>query len=573
MSTPRPVLPPPNRRWLFPTLRGYQVAWLRADVLAGITAGAVVIPQAMAYSTIANLPVEIGLYTCMLPLIVYAAIGGSRAMSVTTTSTIATLTATTLVSAGVADDAVTATSDLVTLTLLVGVILIVARVFRLGVIIENINEATLVGIKVGLGATVALGQVPRLLGIDVQATGHGFFSTVVATIEALPGTNAATLVLSLGSIAVLLVLRRWAPRVPGQLVVVVAGILLASVAGLPRVGVDLIDPVPTGLPLPALPPLDGVVALLPGALAIAVMAFLESASVARGIRSPGDPQVDSNRELLANGAASVAGAFFHSLPAAGGFSQSAVNQRAGAKTQVASVVTAALAILVALVLAPVLDYLPQATLAAMVFVAVVGLIDVRGLVRFARASRIEFWICVTTAVVGLVAGLLPAVIAGVVLTLGTVLREISRPRFTRHRAGSVLRVSLGGGLYTGNVFATQRAIERVLDEEYAVDPQHPIAVLEVDASAVPMTTLTVIDALADFDRDLAGRGVQLRIRGLAGDALALARKTRWWTALERDGRTAPLSPVEGDPPASSAGDSGRTPGTRAPVGPDEGAGE
>jgi len=505
-------------RAFFPTLEGYQSRWLRNDILAGVAAGAVVIPQAMAYATIANLPVEFGLYTCMLPLLVYAAIGGSRAMSVTTTSTIATLIATTMVTAGVAQSS----GELVTLTLLVGLILVAARLLKLGGLVENINLATMVGLKVGLGATVALGQVPKLLGVSTDYTGHGFVRTLVATIEAIPQTNQATLALSVATIATLVVLRRIAPRVPGQLVVVAGGI---AIAALTTVDIDVVGTVPTGLAVPQLPELGHISQLLPGAFAIALMAFLESASVARGIRRAGEPQIDSDRELLATGAASVVGSFFGTLPAAGGFSQSAVNQRAGARTQVASIVTALLAVLVALFLAPLIANLPEATLASMVIVAVIGLIDVRSVVRFWRASRVEFWICIVTAMIGLAAGLLPAVFAGVVLTLGLVLHALNQPHFTSSRVGDTLTVRLTASLYTANVRATRQAIEALCDAA--------VKVIVLDLSALTATSLTVLDALADFDNDLAESGVDLRVTGLSGAPLVMAETTDWWRARQR----------------------------------------
>ena len=517
--------------WTFPTLRGYRRAWLGPDILAGAAAGAVVIPQAMAYATIANLPVEVGLYTCMLPMLVYAFLGGSPAMSVSTTSTIATLVATTFVAAGVAEASADPARALAMLTLLVGVILVIARVLRLGSLVENINQATLIGIKVGLGATVALGQVPKMLGVDVQPTGDGFIRVLVATVEAVPQGNVATILLSLATLAVLVGLRRVAPRVPAQLLVVVAGILLVALAGLDRLGVALIDPVPTGLPAPVLPDLALAGPLLPGALAIAVMAFLETASVARSLRRTGEPPIDSDRELLANGVASVAGAFFQSLPPAGGFSQSAVNQRAGARSQLASIVTVILAVLVALFLAGVLDNLPQATLASMVFVAVAGLIDVKGMARLARISRTEFWISVCTAAVGLAAGLLPAVATGVLITLGLVLHELNRPRVTSERRGDRLIVRPTVGLYTANVLATERAIEGMLDE---LGPD--VTVLEFDASALHVVTVTVLDALADFDHQLAERGVRLEVVGLPAEPLEVARRVAWWRDLEAQGR-------------------------------------
>lgn len=535
--TPLPDRPQPapravqSRAWFAPTLRGYQSQWLAQDVLAGLAAGAVVIPQGMAYATIANLPVQIGLYSCMVPMLVYAMLGGSRAMSVSTTSTIATLTATTLVSAGVAAGSDDALRDLTTLTLLVGVILLIARVFKLGSQVENINQATIIGVQIGVGATVAVGQLPTLLGVESNFTGHGFIRSLVAVIEALPSLNVATLVLSACSIAVLLLIKRFAPRVPGPLIVVTAGILLVAFAGLQGAGVQLIDPVPQGIPLPSLPSFHDIGALIPGALAIAVMAFLESAAVARGIRKAGEKQINSNQELLATSVANLAGSLFNTLPAAGGFSQSAVNQSAGARTQLSSLVTVLFAVVIALFLGPVLSLLPQATLAAMVFVAVVGLIDVRALMRLARISPPEFWTALATTVVGLTAGLLPAVAVGVVTTLVLVLRELSRPRVaTAGKNDTVLGIKVGGPLYTANVLETEQA---VLEQVAAAAP---IQAVVVDLARMDSTSVTVLDTLTDLDRELASQGVQLRLSAIPDAALTIARRTSWFRALEEEGR-------------------------------------
>lgn len=516
-----------QRSWFVPTLAGYKPTWLGADALAGLSAGAVVIPQAMAYSTIANLPVQIGLYTCMVPMLVYALIGGSAAMSVSTTSTIATLTATTLVTAGVAAGSQDALNDVITLTVMVGAILVVARVLRLGSLVENISEATLIGIKVGVGATVAVGQLPKLFGVETNFSGHGFIRSVTATIEALPGANLATMLLSLSSIAVLLLISRFAPRLPGPLIVVVAGILLAAFSPLVASGVGLIPTVPSGLPTPVFPTFQDAGAMVPGALAIAVMAFLESASVARGIRQVGAPQVDSDRELLATGAASLVGAFFQSMPAAGGFSQSAVNQKAGARSQLATMVTVVLAIVVALFLGPVLSLLPQATLAAIVFVAVVGLIDVKGLVRLGRLSPVEFWIATATAIIGLTVGLLAAVAVGVVLTLVMVLHELNRPRVdVLSSEPSRLTLKLVSPLYTANVLSTTRMVHDQIDAA-----GRPAQVV-LDVSVLRILTVMVIDSFADLDREMAGLGVELHFAVLPDGALERARKTAWWQNVE-----------------------------------------
>ncbi|ANJ25661.1 SulP family inorganic anion transporter [Agromyces aureus] len=523
-----------RRRILIPTLRGYRRSWLGPDILAGLSAGAVVIPQAMAYATIANLPVQVGLYTCMVPMLVYAMLGGSRAMSVSTTSTIATLTATTLVSAGVAAGSDDPVPDLMALTLLVGVILLLARVAKLGSLVENISKATLVGVQIGVGATVAAGQLPKLLGETTNFSGHGFIRSLVALVEALPAANLATVALSAGSIVVLVGLKLWLPRVPGPLVVVAAGILLVAFGGIEAAGVELIAPVPQGFPAPELPSFAHLGALLPGALAIAVMALLESAAVARGIRKPGEAQIDSNQELFATGAANAVGSFFQTLPAAGGFSQSAVNQAAGARTQLASITTVVLALLVVLFLAPVISLLPQATLASLVFVAVIGLIDIRSLVRFARISRVDFWIALSTAVVGLTAGLLPAVAIGVVSTLVVVLRELNRLRVvTDAVVDDVLPVRLEGPLYTANVLANENAVLA------AVDATPGVRAVALELTHLVTTSITVLDTLADLDRELAGQGVELRLAAVPSGGADIARRTSWFSGLESAGRVYP----------------------------------
>lgn len=520
--------------WFAPGLRGYRREWLPHDVVAGLSAGAVVVPQAMAYATIAGLPVQTGLYTCMVPMVVYALLGGSRTMSVSTTSTIATLTATTLVAAGVAVDAADPIADLMALTLLVGVILLLARLLRLGGVVEYISKPTMIGVQVGVGATVAVGQLPKLLGETGDPSGHGFIRSLVAVVEAVPAANAPTAALSLGSVVALLALKRVAPRVPGPLIVVAGGILLVAFTALPEAGIDVIARVPQGVPSPTLPSFAHVAAMVPGAVAIAVMAFLETTAVARGIRRRDEPVIVSNRELFADGAANVIGAFFQTLPSAGGFSQSAVNQGAGARSQLSGLVTAALAVLVALFLGPVLSLMPQATLAALVFVAVVGLIDVRALVRLWRLNRSDFWVAVITAAVGLSAGLLLAVAVGVVGTFVVIFRELNRVRVdARKPSGGVLIVRLLGPMYTANVLAYRAA---VVD---AVDAADGVRAVALELGRLDAVSVTVLDTLTDLDHELAARGVQLRLAAVPETGAAAARRGSWFAGLEAEGRVYP----------------------------------
>lgn len=527
--------PPPaavRTRWWFPTLVDYRREWLSADIVAGLAAGAVVVPQAMAYATIANLPVQVGLYTCIVPMLVYALLGGSRAMSVSTTSTVATLTATTLVTATTASGSDDPMGTVMALTMLVGTLLIIARLLRLGSLVENISSATVLGVKIGVGGTVAVGQLPKLLGETSNVSGEGFLRSIVAAVAAFDTINWPTAALSAASIVIIVLFARFIPRVPGTLVVVVMGIVLVWLWNLDDAGVALIDPVPSGLPLPGLPNLSGIGTLIPGALAIAVMVFLETAAVARGIRRTSEPAIDADQELVAVGAANLAGTFFSALPAAGGFSQSAVNQSAGARTQLATVVTVVLAVLVALFLGPVVSLLPQATLAAMVMVAVASLIDIPLLIRWARISAIDFWVALMVAVIGLTGGLLAAVAAGVAVTLVLVLRELNTPRLevVGERDGRIAIRTLHG-LYTANALANERAIIQL-----ATTRPEPVRALVLDARRLETVTITVLEALSDLDRELAAQGISLHIASLPDKASTIAMKTEWYRGLTASGR-------------------------------------
>jgi high affinity sulfate transporter 1 len=520
----------------------YDRRWVRADVVAGLAAGAVVVPQAMAYATIADMPVEIGLYTCMVPMLVYVLLGGSRAMSVSTTSTVAVLTASTLVAAGLVAGSDDVVADLSTLVLMVGVILLIARVLHLGNLIENISEAVLVGLKTGVGLTVAVGQLPKLLGITIDPDADHFFSELRSVIDHLSDTSVVTLVFSTVTVAVLLLMSRYVPKVPGPLVAVVGGILAVAIGNLDEHGLALIAKVPSGLPTPHLPPFDHVTRLLPGAIAIALMVYLETITVARTVRTATEPPIDNDQELFAVGAASFAGAFFQSLPAAGGFSQTAVNQRSGARSQVSEVTTVVLAVLVALFLGAVLDDLPQATLGAMVFVAVVGLIKPADWVRLAKVSRLELIVATVTASVALVAGMLVGVAFGVVGTLYLLLHEINHAPTVELRPNAaglmapatpdsqpvprllVLRVLVP--LYTGNARVVQRAVLAAVD---AAEVKPDVVIL--DATAVAGVTTTVIEAGRETEQQLSERGVELWLASLEPHAEAGMRHAPRWQEL------------------------------------------
>ncbi len=553
MVTTAPAAPSRLVRWVPAAgwLRHYDRRWLSRDLVGGLAAGSVVIPQAMAYASIAGLPAEVGLYTCMVPMVVYLLLGGSRTLSVSTTSTVAVLTGSTLLAAGIAADGTDPARDLATLTVLVGVILLGARLARLGALIDNISPATLTGIKIGVGLTVAAGQLPKLLGVEGDPEASAFFAELRGVIDDLGHVSWVTVALSAATIVVLLGLSRLAPKVPAPLVAVVLGIVLVAVWNIDEHGVALIAPVPSGLPTPVAPSLDHLGGLVGGAFAIAVMCFLETAAVAGSVRRRDEPPIENNQELAANGIACIAGGFFRAMPSAGGFSQTAINLRSGARTQLSELVTALVAVACALFLGGVLSDLPQATLGCMVMVAVIGLIKPSELARFWRIDRMEFWVAIITAAAGLVFGLLTAVAVGVILTLFLVLRELDRVGVTELQptpaiddimpAGPATRpiphlliARYDGPLYTANVRGAHNKLAAAIDASGA-------STVVIDLSNQAVIPVSVIDRFADLEAEYDGRGVTLCLAGLPPAALATAHQLPRWQELRAAGRLFPTS--------------------------------
>jgi MFS superfamily sulfate permease-like transporter len=379
----------PIADWLF----SYQKDWFRPDLIAGLTAAAVVIPKAMAYATIAGLPVQVGLYTALVPMAIYALMGTSRPLSVSTTTTIAVLTAAELGQAVPKGDPTSLLRASATLTLMVGGILVLASVLRLGFIANFISEPVLVGFKAGIGLVIVLDQLPKILGIHFLR--GSFFHNVLAIVHGIPLTSLATLSVGIAMIALLLGIERFFPRMPAPLIAVTTGIAGARLLGLDAHGVELVGAIPQGLPSITLPEFSLAKEVWPSALGIALMSFTETIAAGRAFAKSDEPPLRANRELLATGIANARGAFLGAMPAGGGTTQTAVNRHAGARSQFAEIVTAGVALATILLLAPVLALMPQATLAAVVIVYSIGLIRPAEFRAILEIRRTEFtWVCV-----------------------------------------------------------------------------------------------------------------------------------------------------------------------------------
>jgi sulfate permease, SulP family len=504
----------------------YQRAWLRWDLLAGLTTAAVVVPQAVAYASLAGLPVQAGLYVATVPMVAYALLGSSRPLSVSSTSTISILTAGALAEAGAAGDAGRAAATASLLALLVGGMLAVGGLLRLGFLADFISSPVLAGFKAGMGLVIAASQLGKVLGVPVE--GNGFLAKVWSALRQLGDANPATVALALGGLAVLLALRRWVPSVPGPLVVAAGGIALVALTDLEGRGVALVGPVPSGLPSFELPGLAGAGALVPAAAGIALMSFIESISAARTFAARTDPPVDADRELIALGAANLGAGLFQAYPAGGGTSQTAVNDGAGARTRLAGVVTAAVTVLALTVLAPLLADLPQAILGAIVLVAAFGLVNLAPLRRIRIIRRRDFWLGLVALVGVLVLGVLRGVLEAVLISLLVLLHELDHPRIVAgERAPGLLVVRPEGRLFFANA---RRVLDRIAT--IAADRRPQPRVLLLDVGAVNDLDMTALERLADLAEDLHGQGGALWVAAPSQRPLEMLRR-----AAELLGRT------------------------------------
>ena len=509
---------------------------LRFDLVAGLTAATVVLPKAMAYATVAGLPVAIGLYTAFVPMVAYALLGTSRVLSVSSTTTIAILTGTELGMITPDGDPAKLITATATLTLLVGALLVAARLLRLGFLANLISAPVLTGFKAGIALVIVLDQIPKLLGIHIVK--HNFFGDIVSVVQHVPDLSLPTLATAIATFVVLIGMERLWPHSPAPLVAVGGGIAASWLFGLSALGVSTVGAIPQGFPSITLPDLSLVEALLPGALGIALMSFTETIAAGRAFALRTDPPINANRELVATGAANIAGAFFGSMPAGGGTSQSAVVRAAGGRSQNASLVTAAAAVATMLLLAPLLALMPHATLAAVVIVYSVGLIQPVEFVAIRRVRTMEFRWAVIACVGVLLFGTLDGIIVAIVASMIGLASQVTHPRVSvivRKRGADVLRPlspehpddeSFEGLLILrpeGRLFFVNA--QNVSDQINALIRQYEPRVVALDMSRVTDIEYSALQALLEGERRAAERGITLWIAGLNPGALEVARRS------------------------------------------------
>src|SRR3954471_6039981 len=536
-----PHPPPAFLGWL----RRYDRAALPADVIAGLTAAAVVLPKAMAYATVASLPVQIGLYAALVPPIIYAALGRSAVLSVSTTTTIGILTGSALSEAVPGANAAGLATAAATLAVLVGLVLLAAALLRFGFVANFISEPVLAGFKAGIGAVIILDQLPKLLGVHIHKA--GFFRDVLAIVRAAGKISVPTLVVWAGTFGTILLLKRWIPRFPAALLAVAAGIAASAFLGLPALGVKTIGEMPSGLPSAVRIDLGLLASLWPAAAAIALMSFTETIAAERAFAAPGEPRAAANRELLATGFANVFGGFLGAMPAGGGTSQTLVNLRAGARTQLAGLVVGLAAVGTALFLAPALSFMPQAVLASIVVAYSAELLDLHEFRAINAVRRTELWWALTAFAGVLLLGTLRGIAVAVIVSVLSLARQASNPavyELARKRGTNVFRrrseehsgdeaypgllmVRVEGRIFFGNT-------ERVLDLVKPLVEAHDPKVIVLDCSAIFDFEYSALKMLGEVEKRVRDGGAELWLAALNPNAGRGVERSPLGQALGRE---------------------------------------
>jgi len=517
---------------LVSTVRGYRREWLTGDIMAAVTVWAIVVPESMAYASIAGMPPEAGLYAATVPLLLYAVLGTSNRINVGPAASVAALSFATI-----AAFAPPGSEEFVSLSLLlavvVGVVLILGGIARLGVIADFLSEPVLKGFIVGVAMTIALGQLGKIFGVHVEA--EGFFEEAWELIRHLPDLHLETLIVGVVCLAALYLLDRWLPTVPSAIIVVVGSIVAVNWFDLVDKGVAVAGEIPAGLPTFAVPTLDvsSLSALLPGAIGIAIVVFGESMALSKTFGSKHRERVDADQEMIALGGANAAGGLFGAFVTAGSNSRTAAAEGAGQNTQVSSLVVVALVGVTLLFLTGLFADLPEAALGAIVVHAVAGLIRLRPITNLRRRNTIDFWAAVTTLMGVLVFDVLAGLMIGVLVSLGGLMRRAVRPRTTwlirdpesgryvdrldeAPTDSGVAVIRFGAELFFANVGTLRDA---VLSE---VDANGPQAIV-LDAEAITDIDTTAEDEIAKLDTVLETAGVRLvfaRLEPRVASALA-----------------------------------------------------
>ena len=525
------VVPMPSLKQYIPLLndlKDYSKGLFQQDLIAGITVGVMLVPQGMAYAYLAGMPPIYGLYAGLVPLIAYAFFGSSRHLSVGPVAVSALL-----VYAGLSDLAKPHTETFVELAiftgLLIGLVQMALSAFRLGLLVNFISHPVISGFTSAAAVVVAMSQLDDIIGIDIPRH-HNQLASINYILNHLSDYNWLSVLFGFGSLTILILLRRWNKRMPGALLVVVAGTLLSWLLNLQDQGLEVVGDVPKGLPKLGLPDMskDTFVALLPTVFIVTAISIVESLGIAKFYEGKSKGyQVQNNQELFALGIANFLGAFSRSIPTSGSFSRSAVNFSAHAKTHVSSLVLAVIVGLSLLFLTPLFRHLPMSVLAAIILLAVYNLFDYAEAARLWRVHKRDFVMLVSTFLGTLILGIELGVLLGFALSIITVLYRSSKPNVAvlgrikgtnyyrstnRYQSLEVIAdtkiVRFDDQLYYGNAYYFRDKIISILSDSKATK------FLILDASNIHDMDSTGLTVLKDIKIRALEMNIELRFCNL-----------------------------------------------------------
>ncbi len=507
------------------------------DLISGLTLGGTMIPVALAYAEMAGVPPQSGLYAAMAAVVAYAIFGTSRQLKVTTSSTMAVMSAAVVAPLAASDPSqYLALSS--ALALIVGVILIIAGFARLGFISDFLSKSVVTGFIFGLALTIAIGQAPKIFGVS---SGSGsFFQQLFQLLTKLPDTNPYTFAIGAGSIALIVLVKRRYARIPAALVALAAGILVVTFLNLDAKGVSVVGDIPTGLPTPTWPRVGvtNFFFLVAGAMGVVFLAVGESLGAARAFATRHHYDIQPNQELIALGAANVSTGLMQGFTVDASLSQTATADSAGARTQLSGLVTAGVIVVTLLFLAPIFRNLPNAVLGAVVITSVIGLMDVGEMRRYYKMRRTDFLIAMTALLGVITTDVLTGLIIAVLLSLILLLYRASRPYIatlgqvpgqpgaygdiSRHakysQVPSLLLVRVDAPLY---FFNANVAREQILSQVAATHPK--AVVLDIGASAD--LDISTADMLQELATTLQEEKVDLLLAQVRGSVRDRLRKT------------------------------------------------
>jgi SulP family sulfate permease len=530
-------------------LPNYNREWLRPDLIAALTVWALLVPEAMAYASLAGLPPEAGLYAAPLALLGYGIFGTSRQLVVGPSSTVAAMS---LVIVGLF--AIPGSAEFValsaTLALLVGILFVVAGLLKLGFLADFMSRPVLSGLVVGIAITVAVGQLDKLLGYTVAE--GGFLLELWFFVRDIAAISIPTLVVSVVALVLLFGLEKFVPRIPAALVVVVLGIVLSAALNLEEQGVHIVGEIPSGLPQLGFQnvALSDILRLLPGALGILLVAFAESVAAARNYATRHGYEIDADQEMVGLGVASFGAGFSQGFVVDGSLSRTAAADQAGQKSQMASLINAGLVLVTAAFLTPLFRTLPEAVLGAIVVHAVWHLISFGELRRLYKIRRQDFWAGLVALLGVLFFGILAGLILAVVLSFLGLLARASNPstavlgRVTGKGPDVFADVALypesetypgliifrfDRQLFFANAPKLRKAVRAAIG---AADP--PAKVILLDAEDIPDIDTTAMDMLSELQHELAQAGIELWFSRVRGEVMEYLRRAGLEQAIGPD---------------------------------------